>query len=182
MDTSNDYNNQEKNSLELIYSEIFLALNLQKEGGVFICKVFDIFLKETIKLLYILSISYEKIYLHKPKFSRLSNSEKYIICIGYKGYNKEIINKLFHSFHDKNVNIQVCETFLKELTIYNKLYIDIQIEQIKKGIELIYKFKNNKQLNINPTSLQINKAIEWCNKYNIQINKKCYPLQNTFIK
>ena len=45
LDSSDDYNKQEKNSLSLIYSEIFLSLNLQKEGGIFICKLFDIFLK-----------------------------------------------------------------------------------------------------------------------------------------
>ena len=53
-DYSNDYSNQEKNSLRLIYSEIFLALNIQKTGGSFICKIFDIFKKETLLLLYIL--------------------------------------------------------------------------------------------------------------------------------
>ena len=40
-DYSNDYNNQEKDSIRLIYSEIFLAMNLQAKHGCFICKIFD---------------------------------------------------------------------------------------------------------------------------------------------
>lgn len=179
LDTSNDYNNQEKNSLSLIYSEIFLALNVQKKGGVFICKVFDIFLKETVKLLYILSISYEKIYIHKPKFSRLSNSEKYLICINFKGYNKELVNKLCHSFNSKNIDIDVNSNYLRELDNYNKLYLDIQTKQIKKGIELI---QNMDRLKNYPTSIQKQKAIEWCNQYNVKLNKKCYYLEHTFSK
>ena len=63
---NDDYNQQELNSLCLIYSEIFMALNLQKKGGTFICKLFDLFLKETIQLLYILFLSYEEIILNKP--------------------------------------------------------------------------------------------------------------------
>ena len=33
-------------SLSLIYGEIFMALNVQEKGGIFICKVFDLFIKE----------------------------------------------------------------------------------------------------------------------------------------
>ena len=53
------------NSLKLIYGEIFMALNLQSNEGTFICKIFDIFLKETISLLYILYLSYDTLIIHK---------------------------------------------------------------------------------------------------------------------
>jgi 23S rRNA U2552 (ribose-2'-O)-methylase RlmE/FtsJ len=176
LDSSDDYNKQEINSLSLIYSEIFLSLNLQKKGGIFICKLFDIFLKETIKLFYILTISYEKVYIHKPKISRLSNSEKYIVCIGYKGNNTELLNSLFHSFETKDLDIKIDSNFEKELNKYNNLYTEIQIEQINKGIQLM---DQNKIINY-PTKIQKNNAIEWCNKYNIRINFLCYYLNETF--
>ena len=73
-------------------------------------------------MFYILTISYEKIYIHKPKISRLSNSEKYIICIGYKGNNIELLNKLFHSFETKDIDIKIDSNFEKELNKYNNLY------------------------------------------------------------
>ena len=38
-----DFNKQELSSYKLLYSEIFIALNIQSEGGTFIIKVFDLF-------------------------------------------------------------------------------------------------------------------------------------------
>ena len=176
-DYSEDYNKQEFNSLPLIYSEIFLALNVQKENGAFICKFFDIFQKTTIQLLYILSISYDKIYIHKPSISRVSNSEKYIVCVGYKGYNKEIINNLVHHFNNpRDLDIKVDSNFQKELIKFNKYYTENQIYQINKGLELIIK---NKRVS-HPSVLQINKAIEWCNKYEIPINRDCYYMNKHY--
>ena len=168
-DYSSDYSKQEENSLKLIYSEIFLALNIQKDGGSFICKIFDIFNRETIFLLYILKESYKDVYLYKPKMSRLSNSEKYIICLGYKGYNKDIIKLLCHSFEKTKVNISISNQFMNDIYEYNKLYCKNQINHIKKGIHLI---KTN-QLNNKPTSEQLTLGVDWCKKYDIPINNKC---------
>jgi len=173
-DYSNDYNKQESNSLPLIYSEIFLALNLQKKNGVFICKLFDIFLKETTKLIYILSLSYKKIYFHKPCISRLSNSEKYIVCTGFKGYNTQIINYLYRSFHDKKLKIKIDSNFENNVKEFNQIYTDIQIKQINRGIDLI----NSTNINF-PSKKQIDYALDWCNINNIPINNNCEYLNRT---
>ena len=168
-DYSSDYSNQEKNSLKLIYSEIFVALNIQKKGGSFICKFFDIFMKETLILLYILKESYNNVYIYKPKMSRYSNSEKYIICLGYKGYNKEIINNLCYSFENNKIDMMISSQFLKDIIEINQLYCNQQINHIQKGIQLI---KEKKIMN-KPTEEQINIAIKWCKRYNLPINTKC---------
>ena len=171
-DCTENYNDQEKNSLPLIYCEIFLALNVQCKGGIFVCKIFDISLKETIKLIYVLFLSYEKVYLHKPLTSRKSNSEKYIVCIGYKGYNKEIINNFIRSFSNFDLNMKIEENFLEQLKYFNKKYIEDQIKQINLGIQLI---QTNK-LHNKPTENQITKAYNWCLSNNIPINNNCYYL------
>ena len=119
-DYSSDYSEQETNSLKLIYSEIFLALNLQIKGGTFICKIFDTFKKETLILIYVLKKLYETIYIHKPSVSRISNSEKYIICIGYKGYREEIINLLCHRFEDNKLDIPISDSKFRKKKNYNK--------------------------------------------------------------
>ena len=179
LDYSNDYSRQEENSLKLIYSEIFMALNLQKIGGTFICKIFDIFLKETISLLYILRENYDRLIIHKPKISRYSNSEKYIICIGYKGYNKNIINNLCHNFNDNLIKNKITTIFLKDILSLNNIYSKTQIEHIYYGIKLI-----KSKYNINkPIKNQILSAIKWCNQYKIDINNNCpyinlYNLKN----
>jgi len=176
-DYSEDYNKQEINSLPLIYSEILLALNLQKKGGCFICKIFDIFNNKTIKLLYFLSLQYEQFFLYKPCMSRLTNSEKYIVCIDYKGYDKTKINKLIHGFETKDLNIQIDSNFYDQIYEFNQKYIDIQVKNINKGINII---KYNSNI-VSPTKDQIYFAINWCKKYNVPINPNCIHLNKTFI-
>jgi 23S rRNA U2552 (ribose-2'-O)-methylase RlmE/FtsJ len=83
-DFSVDFNNQENIATQLILSEVFYALALQKQGGTFILKIFDIFHKPTIDILYLLSYYYTNVTIMKPYTSRVANSEKYVICQGFK--------------------------------------------------------------------------------------------------
>lgn len=167
-DHSSDYSKQEINSYKLIYSEIFIALNVQKRGGNFVCKIFDIFHKETILLLSILIRSYNDVYLHKPCVSRESNSEKYIICKNFKGYNLDIINILCHSFGNP-LDIPIFKGVLDEIINVNNLYCNNQIKKIEEGIELI----RTDIFNNLPNEKQIRLSYEWCNRYNIKINERC---------
>ena len=173
-DYSSDYSNQEINSYKLIYSEIFIALNIQKRGGNFVCKIFDIFHKETILLLSILNDSYHSVYIHKPCVSRDSNSEKYIICKNYKGYNGDIIKELCHGFNNNKLDIPITKKLLDEIISVNDLYCENQINKIKRGIEYIKKQDFNKE----PCKKQIKLSYEWCQKYNITINEKCRYLKS----
>jgi len=171
-DYTDDYNKQEKNSLSLIYGEIFLALNIQAKNGVFICKVFDLFLKETIKLVYILTLSYEKVYIHKPCTSRISNSERYLVCIGFRGYNKDIINILFRSSHNYDISFKIDSNYEKMLEKINEDYMNIQIQKINTGINLIQQNRKGK-----PSSEQIESSKNWCENNNIPINESCLFLK-----
>jgi 23S rRNA U2552 (ribose-2'-O)-methylase RlmE/FtsJ len=164
-DYSSDYSKQEINSYKLIYSEIFIALNIQRVGGNFVCKLFDIFHKETIILISILIRSYHNVYIHKPCVSRNSNSEKYIICKNFKGYNNDISKMLCHGFGQK-LDIPISKHVIEEIMNINKLYCNNQIKKIKQGVELI----KNKYFKNDPTENQIKSAYNWCIKYNIQIN------------
>ena len=168
-DYSKDYNNQELSSFQLIYSEILIAINIQKKGGIFVCKLFDLFHTQTRQLLYILYLSYSEIYFHKPSVSRLSNSEKYIICKGFKGYNKEISNYLCHNFATRDVKLSIPDNFIKDIDTYNELYVMKQIQSITMGIHIINNNLKHKSLYYEN---QIKLAIKWCNKYNIPINNK----------
>lgn len=173
-DYSNDYSNQENNSLRLIYSEIFLALNIQKVQGNFICKIFDTFSEDMIKLLYLLNLSYEKIYLYKPKISRNSNSEKYIICLNYKGYNHKIINMMCHSFKNLKLKLDINIQFYNNLM---KFIFDYSVQQIKSINKGIYIIKNKSIENI-PSKKQLDLAFKWCKDYNMKINDRCIYIKN----
>lgn len=79
-DEGTDFNNKEQLHYGLILSEIYAAIELQTQGGHFVLKVFDVFTETSVQLLYLLSLCYEEMYAYKPKTSRPTNSEKYIVC------------------------------------------------------------------------------------------------------
>ena len=82
-DFSSDFDHQEMNMTQLLYGQIVYALCLQKTGGCFVLKVFDIFMQHTVDMVALLSSMYEKVYITKPNTSRSANSEKYIVCKGF---------------------------------------------------------------------------------------------------
>jgi 23S rRNA U2552 (ribose-2'-O)-methylase RlmE/FtsJ len=77
-------NFQEQEGYQLILGEIVAALRVQAKSGNFVLKVFETFTIPTIKIIYLLSSFYETTYIYKPFFSRASNSEKYVVCKGFK--------------------------------------------------------------------------------------------------
>jgi 23S rRNA U2552 (ribose-2'-O)-methylase RlmE/FtsJ len=93
-DEGTEFNNKEQLHYFLILNEIYSALSLQKLNGSFILKVFDVFTNTSLHLLYLLNLLYEEIYVYKPKTSRPSNSERYIICKGFKGISNEDLFEL----------------------------------------------------------------------------------------
>ena len=167
-DYSGDYNSQESDSYKLLFSEIFIALSIQKQSGSFVIKFFDLFQYKTIQLLYILYICYKEINIFKPITSRLSNSEKYIVCSSFNGCNLEIIKEMEKNYESGNINIDVPETFIKEIFNYNDKFVDCQIMTIREIIVNITKDIDN-----NPTKEQIENAKNWCLKYELPINKSC---------
>ena len=80
VDYSEDFNNQEQLTINLITAQVICALIMQKIGGSFVLKMFDCFHGNTVNIIYVLGIFYEKVSISKPDTSRSANSEKYIIC------------------------------------------------------------------------------------------------------
>jgi 23S rRNA U2552 (ribose-2'-O)-methylase RlmE/FtsJ len=93
-DEGTDFNNKEQLHYCLILSEIYAAMKLQRAGGNFVLKVFDVFTETSIHLLYLLSLAYEHVYVYKPQTSRPTNSEKYIVCKGFRVDDKTKSNIL----------------------------------------------------------------------------------------
>ena len=168
-DFSENYNEQELNSIKLLYSEIFIALNVQDINGNFVIKMFDLLDFKTIQLLYILYIHYEEINFYKPDTSRLSNSEKYIVCKGFRGINNVIMEHLKENFNNiENLNIFVPDSFIQQINEYNIKFIENQKKNINEVLNIV---NNNKHIKNTPTLFQIQTAKKWCNKYNLKINE-----------
>ena len=180
-DFSIDYNYQEQLSCKLIFSQILCALKCQKLDGTFICKFFDLNLYFTTEMLYLLYSSYETIYIYKPFTSRIANSEKYIVCTNFIGIDETLLNNLFdvlenwNKYEAQTINYifkQIPCDFIDKIKEINIEIIDVQIKSINNTIDIIKnnKIQNDKKWYDTTVKLQIQKAMQWCKKYNIAYN------------
>ena len=168
-DYSKDYNSQEDSSYKLIYSEIFIALNIQRIKGNFIIKIFDIFNYKTIQLIYLLYNCYSIIEFYKPLTSRLSNSEKYVICSSFKGCPQNIKDTLKKYYDNcEDLHIDVPQSFIDDIIQFNDSFVSSQITSIHEILKNIDDTSNK-----TPSKNQINNAIKWCELYNLPINENC---------
>lgn len=180
-DYSVDFNKQEENSINLIFCETLYALIMQKNGGSFILKMFDIFHRNTIEILSILSYFYEKVYIYKPLTSREANSEKYIICMNFqrkKNYGL-IIDKLKHNFDlmkDRRIvkilNYDMNCFFLNKIQEINAIYGQQQIENILCTINHVHDFQKDKINKMKQNNIE--KCKKWCAQHDQPINSCFY--------
>ena len=85
--------------IHLILAEFIYGLCFTKEkNGIFICKVFDLLDDITVQILMCATIFYKKVYIVKPKESRLVNSEKYLVCqeLEFNDNKYDLRNKLIN--------------------------------------------------------------------------------------
>jgi len=149
-DFSVDYNKQEQYAMRLIFSQIAYALLLQKYRGTFILKVFDIFLKGTVDMIFLLNCFYTEVHICKPHTSRYANSEKYIVCKEFKFKSSNFISerifdilKIIENIDFSKYNISailrvpIHSIFLDSLKNINAILGQQQIETINNTILLI---------------------------------------------
>lgn len=179
-DYSIDFNSQEENSINLIYCEMLYALIMQKTGGGFVLKIFDIFHRNTVEILSILSYFYEKVYVYKPLTSREANSEKYVVCMNFqkkKNYDL-IIEKLKHNFYlmkshkvTKILNYELNSFFLNKIQEINAIYGQQQIENILCTINHVHDYQKDKLNKIKQNNVE--KCKKWCKEHEQPISP-CY--------
>ena len=177
IDVSNDFNKQEELVSKLIVSQIIYAITMQKKGGHFILKIFDIFSKLTIDILYILTRMYSEVYITKPFTSRLANSEKYIVCNNFlldidesnlfitrfidefeKLTHTDIIVSLLDFEHDYY--------FLNKIEEINIIMGQKQLENIITTLNIISSRNNHDKIDL-LKKINVQKCISWCEKYDI---------------
>lgn len=177
-----DYNNnwafQEQSSVRLKMNEIFVALMIQREGGVFICKIFDIFTTISMRLIKLLCSFYTNVNIFKPNTSRPANSEKYLICTNFK--RKLTIDEINHllnmisNWKEEYNEIEGIELNTDYIHFMNKYNANIMKRQID-NINMTLNYLNN------PPSLEeynerlkymIQLAIKWCKDNGEPLNYK----------
>ena len=89
-----EFEYQEVFNVKLFLGEIIAALRVQAEGGTFILKIYDCCFRLTRQLLMLLALYYGKVQIVKPITSRPGNSEKYLLCQGFRGISQEELEQL----------------------------------------------------------------------------------------
>lgn len=79
----------EQEYYKILFKNILTAINCQKREGIFICKFYETYTLTSLKFILILMSLYEKVFFSKPLTSKLSDPEKYIICINFKYSNSD---------------------------------------------------------------------------------------------
>jgi len=186
-DFSVDFNKQEVMAQRLIFSEVAYAITMQSQGGTFILKMFDLFLKSSIDILYILSCFYSNVSIIKPHTSRIANSEKYIVCRDFKFTDTSYMFKKLHSIfvilNCMRIN-DLCIANLLDLPVPYRFITAIeeinatlgrqQIDNILITLRFIQnkERKGEKLQQIKNSNIQ--KCIQWCIKNKIPYNKLGY--------
>ena len=178
-DFSKNYNSQEHEIIKLLLCQVMYAVICQRRYGTFIMKMFDIFTKASIDIIYLLGMYYEKVYISKPFSSRMANSEKYIVCKNFKFSNSSNTFKPFetllikmnmneHLYIDRILNIDYHYLVINKLEEINSFIGQKQIENIVMTLMLIY--NGNRDIIDQYKRLHINKCIHWLIEHNIEYN------------
>jgi 23S rRNA U2552 (ribose-2'-O)-methylase RlmE/FtsJ len=182
-DEGTDFNHKEQLHYQLILNEILTALMMQKKNGFFILKMFDILTETSIHLLYLLSCFYKEVYIYKPKTSRPTNSEKYIICkyfycnendrnkivLELQKLSEEIANSKTKFVSFKLFN-NIPDEFIKEIKLFNISLLEKQCSHLETAIKLCNDQEFLKEYDINlEKSLEKRKEMfySWEQMYNL---------------
>jgi len=178
-DFSVDFNHQEAVSAKLIFCQIAFAVAVQKKGGKFLIKFFDMFTQVSLDMLFLLSLLYEDVYFVKPNTSRYANSEKYVVCKNFRMRDSER-SALVQSFLSEYESFNVDETIRSILNInipylysckvqeYNAIFGQQQIETISSTLNLIDSSKHERLESMKKNNLQ--KCVLWCEKHGVPHN------------
>lgn len=187
-DFSTNFNKQEQSSLRIIFCEIITALSIQKKGGSFVCKIYDSYTRVTISFIYLLHTLYDIVYITKPLTSRPANSEKYLVCKGFKGITNELLAKLYiivgsWSYIDEIDQYiyqiakfdSIPEYFINNMIKFNTFFYNQQSYSINKTLSYINIFEKNIDYDKtnhynNIITNQINLAFYWCKRYKCKVN------------
>ncbi|KAL9658431.1 hypothetical protein ABK040_005975 [Willaertia magna] len=118
-DVSGQHDIDEYVQLQLILAALNITTHVLDEGGVFVSKIFR---GKDISLLYAqCAVFFEKVYCAKPKSSRNSSLESFVVCKGFhlpKDYIPRMIDPLLDYQYSENKNELLLDTSDK-VTITN---------------------------------------------------------------
>ncbi|KAL8619662.1 hypothetical protein ACOMHN_019717 [Nucella lapillus] len=96
-------NIQEILSKQLYLCQFLVSISILREGGHFVCKLFDLFTPFSVGLVYLMRFIFHQVSIFKPVTSRPANSERYIVCKGLLRNKQAVVEYL------DSVNRDLCQ-------------------------------------------------------------------------
>ena len=162
VDTSGDPNEQESIVSELHYAEAICALGALAKGGSLVLKMFNLFECETICLLYVLAIHFEELSVFKPGSSRAPNGESYIIALGFRGIDQDVLKSLrsfvLPKFPSGKALLPlgcIPEVFLEALVTIADYFTQKQVQALERNLQLEQIWNRNVQQAIFQLNLDV---------------------------
>ena len=173
-DFTADFANQEAKSLPLAFAQVAFALAVQAVGGTFVLKLFDTTSTASIDLLFMLCCAYDRVDIYKPNTSRSANSERYIVCRGFKQRATEALvlvlaralDKLASGWHPvRFLEAEIPYCFITALQEANAVFGQMQIECIANTLSLIRKPGADKIDSL--VRSNTHRCVKWCQKHDL---------------
>ncbi|XP_038663070.1 cap-specific mRNA (nucleoside-2'-O-)-methyltransferase 2 isoform X2 [Scyliorhinus canicula] len=128
----------------LHYCETITALKLLSPKGSFVLKLFTLFERSSVCLLYLLNCCFQQVHVFKPGTSKSGNSEVYAVCLNYAGtdalgdhldqlelnFGLDVVQKAWFA------RAAVPDSFLKQLEECCTFFHKCQTETIRENIRL----------------------------------------------
>jgi len=156
-----NFNTREAESIyfnNILFDTYNIIKNLDNYGNILI-RIGDTFTKSMLKFICLLKYLFENIFIYKPYYSRLVDSEKFLICKFFIKKNFDKIDKqLEKSIKSINKNLFIID-FMSDMPVFRS------IEIIIKYINLVFSGIQHKEKN------KIIKYIKSENYYGIEFHE-----------
>jgi hypothetical protein len=164
-----------------------IILKCQSEKGICVIKINTLFHKPVIDILYILSSLYEKTSIIKPSTSNIISFDKYIVCKNFISDDKksDLHKNYYYSLKRQcavysltspaaNITSIIDEEipcfFINKIDDINNIIGQQQLESIHQVINIMKnKNKDDKIECVKKSNIQ--KSVNWCEKFKIPFNK-----------
>lgn len=177
LDCSSDFSLQEDIMFNVIYGALITAIALSKLGSNYVFKFFSFNNKETINMLQLCSLFYERVDIVRTLTTKSGSGENYCVCLNYNydGDKETVVKLLVESM--KNPDKYICQNinkkFMKKITKFHKI---ITLRRLTSFNSLIFRINN---FNYALSNYMVIKYVENLTKYYtkyfidyIKLNKK----------
>jgi 23S rRNA U2552 (ribose-2'-O)-methylase RlmE/FtsJ len=140
-----DYNNEEQDFFTGLLKQVIYGIKNQKKGGSMILQIYDMFTYPTVKLITLLQVFYDDVYIIKPFTSNVMSLNKYIVGVGFKQnglllqLEKILVDSGGEDINDIFVNLSIPERHKKIFLFVNPLLTSSNIGSINNYYGFIKK-------------------------------------------